>query len=105
MDKKILKKHLRRLETRPTALKPKGRLKEEIRCALFDIYGTLFISGSGDISLARQNSPALKKIGQLLTEYGIRISPRTLLNDLYCTIAKLTIPLFTVNISGMILVK
>jgi putative hydrolase of the HAD superfamily len=86
VDKKILKKHLRRLAPRPTAITPKGRLKEEIRCALFDIYGTLFISGSGDISLARHNSPALKKIGQLLTEYGIRKSPRTLLNEFHCAI-------------------
>jgi putative hydrolase of the HAD superfamily len=86
VNKEILKKHLRRLAPRPTALTPKGRLKEEIRCALFDIYGTLFISGSGDISLVSQNSPALKKIGQLLTEYGIRKSPRTLLNEFYCAI-------------------
>ena len=86
MDKKILKKHFRRLAPRPTALIPKGRLKEEIRCVLFDIYGTLFISGSGDISLARQNSPASKKIGQLLTEYGIRKSPRSLLNEFHCAI-------------------
>jgi putative hydrolase of the HAD superfamily len=86
VDKKILKKHFRRLAPRPTALIPKGRLKEEIRCVLFDIYGTLFISASGDISVARQDSPTLKKIGQLLTEYGIRKSPRSLLNEFHCAI-------------------
>lgn len=86
VDKKILKKYVRRLAPRPTSMTPKGALKKEIRCLLFDIYGTLFISGSGDISLARQNSPALEKIGQLLTEYTIRKSPRTLLNEFHSAI-------------------
>ena len=66
VDKKAIEKYLRPLVPRPTSSTPQGELTEEIRCALFDIYGTLFISGSGDISLARQNSPELKKIRQLL---------------------------------------
>jgi putative hydrolase of the HAD superfamily len=70
----------------PTFLTPKGELKEEIKCMLFDIYGTLFVSGSGDISLTKLNSPEFKKIAQLLTKYEIRKLPRTLLNEFYSAI-------------------
>jgi putative hydrolase of the HAD superfamily len=86
VDKKVFKKYVRRMEPLPTSLTPGGELKEEIRCVLFDIYGTLFISGSGDISVARQNSPELKKIGRLLHEYGIRKRPRNVLDEFYSAI-------------------
>ena len=67
----------------PTCLKPGGALKEKIKCVLFDIYGTLFVSGSGDISIADKNSPEIEKINQLLAKYSIRKSPQTLLNEFY----------------------
>ena len=70
----------------PTSLTPKGGLKEEIKCVLFDIYGTLFVSGSGDISLADKKSPEIEKINRLLTKYSICKSPQTLLDEFYRTI-------------------
>ncbi len=44
-----------------TGESPRPGRHAEIRCVVFDIYGTLLISGSGDISLARSESrtPAL----------------------------------------------
>jgi len=66
-----------------TSLRPAGKLKNKIKCVLFDIYGTLFISGSGDISLADKKSPATTQINQLLTRYAIRKSPQTLLAEFY----------------------
>jgi putative hydrolase of the HAD superfamily len=41
------------LEAIPTGRQPSGSLKEKIECLMFDIYGTLFISASGDINLSR----------------------------------------------------
>jgi putative hydrolase of the HAD superfamily len=44
----------RPLEPRPTSVSERLEILQDIRAALFDVYGTLFISGSGDISLARE---------------------------------------------------
>jgi putative hydrolase of the HAD superfamily len=83
IEKKSVQKHLRQMKPLPTCLKPGGALKKKIKCVLFDIYGTLFISGSGDISIADKKSPVIEKINQLLTKYSIRKSPQTLLNEFY----------------------
>ena len=83
MNKEIFEQYLRRLEPLPTAMTPKGEPTHKIKCVLFDIYGTLFISGSGDIGLAKQNSPQLKKIKHLLSKFAFRITPQTLLNEFY----------------------
>lgn len=53
---------------------------------LFDIYGTLFISASGDIGLARQNSPQLAEIRALLKKYRVQLSPRDLLDQFHAAI-------------------
>jgi putative hydrolase of the HAD superfamily len=86
IERKSVQKYLRRLVPLPTSLKPEGVLKEEIKCVLFDIYGTLFVSGSGDISLADKKSPEIEKIKRLLTKYAIHKSPQTLLDEFYRTI-------------------
>ena len=70
----------------PTSTPARGNLKEKIECILFDIYGTLFISGSGDINLGQQNSPPYEQIKQLLTQYAISQSPRRILEKLYASI-------------------
>ncbi len=83
METKSIQRYLHHLTPQPTSLKPTGSLKQRIECLLFDIYGTLFISGSGDISLAAKKSPEIKKINQLLTQYTIRKSPQILLSEFY----------------------
>ena len=83
ITKKSVQKYLRPLAPLPTSVSPEGLLKEKIACVLFDIYGTLFISGSGDISLADKKSPELEKIRQLLTRCGIRKEPGILLDEFY----------------------
>ena len=42
------------LDPEPTGLTQRLPLLEGIRALIFDIYGTLFVSGSGDISLAQE---------------------------------------------------
>ena len=46
---KIIKKHTKPLKPLSSGSKIQGRLKKPVRAVLFDIYGTLFISGSGDL--------------------------------------------------------
>lgn len=86
IERKSIQRYLRCLVPLPTSLRPGGVLKEEIKCVLFDIYGTLFVSGSGDISIADKKSPKIEEIKGLLTKYSIRISPQSLLDELYRTI-------------------
>jgi putative hydrolase of the HAD superfamily len=64
-------------------MRPGGRLAEPIQCVLFDIYGTLFISGSGDISLAKKTSPETRKLQRLVQKFNIRKTPRDLIEELF----------------------
>ena len=47
----------------------------EIKAVLFDVYGTLFISGSGDISLAQSAGQAVESLAALLSKFGIETPP------------------------------
>ena len=83
ISKEAIQKNLRPLKPIPTSLAPAGDPIPGIRCVLFDIYGTLFISASGDISLAQQNSPQVTEIGKLLARYSVDKTPRALLDSLH----------------------
>ncbi len=87
MTKHDLSRHdIDPLSPLPTPLNPSGKLEEKIQCILFDVYGTLFISGSGDISIARQQSPKTRNFDKLLDKYQIKKSPQTILNDFFVAI-------------------
>ena len=78
-----VQKYLHPLAPQPTSLKPDGAIRNKIKCILFDIYGTLFISGSGDISLADKKALQSDKINQLLTQYKIHKTAKALLDEFY----------------------
>jgi putative hydrolase of the HAD superfamily len=86
IKKKSIQQYIHRLAPIPTSLTPSGTLIPDLRCVLFDIYGTLFISGSGDISLTGQSSPQMETIRLLLNKYGISKTPRTLLDELHSAV-------------------
>ena len=67
----------------PTSMTPGGDLDAKIRCVLFDIYGTLFISGSGDISLARKTSSTSRKLEQLVKKYDVGKPAQDLVAELH----------------------
>jgi len=70
----------------PTPLNPSKKLKEKVKCILFDVYGTLFISGSGDISIARQQSRLTQNLKNLLSRYQIKKKPQIVLDDFFSAI-------------------
>ena len=70
----------------PTPLNPMGKLEERIQCILFDVYGTLFISASGDISIAREQSRQTQHLKNLLDRYQIKKKPGIVLNDFFSAI-------------------
>jgi len=70
----------------PTSLNPSKKLKEKVKCILFDVYGTLFISGSGDICIARQQTRLTQNLKNLLDRYQIKKKPRIVLDDFFLAI-------------------
>jgi putative hydrolase of the HAD superfamily len=79
----LIQSYVTPLSPRPTGLSPAGRPASKIECVLFDIYGTLFISGAGDISTARQTAPQLSKLKQLIAKFELNIAPRKLIEKLH----------------------
>lgn len=59
------------IKTETSPLLPKN--KAPIKAVLFDVYGTLFISGSGDISLAQKQSSNSKSLEEILQKYNINL--------------------------------
>ena len=70
----------------PTSLASSGKVEEKIEGILFDVYGTLFISRSGDIGMAKKTSPQMEKLENLLQQYGIKKNPQSVLNRFYAAI-------------------
>ncbi len=70
----------------PTGLKPGGQLAIPVKGVLFDIYGTLFISESGDISIAEENSRISDDLTDLLRKYHIDTPPGIILKSFFNTI-------------------
>ena len=52
-----------------------GRLTKPVRAAIFDIYGTLFISGAGGIGTPKTDVPLVSGLDDVLRQYGIVASP------------------------------
>ena len=80
---KLASEYTHPLSPLPTSMRPGGRLAQQIQCVLFDIYGTLFISGSGDIRVAQKTSPEARKLQRLVQKFNIRKRPRDLIEQLY----------------------
>lgn len=72
----------------PTGRQPAGRLDDAVKCILFDVYGTLFISDSGDIGIARSKSKKQSEIENLIEQYDLDATPENLLQILYDRIEK-----------------
>jgi len=88
LNRKLIEKHIIALSPISPQLNPSGKLNQPIAGVLFDVYGTLFISASGDIGAAKTKRQAHHKIKQLLEKYTINKSPENLLQALYGRIEK-----------------
>lgn len=70
------------LQTIPTGLSRRGRLAGRVESVLFDIYGTLFISGSGDIGMTTADKGTHPGLDPLLLKFGIKREVKTIIGDL-----------------------
>ena len=80
---KLISEYMHPLSPLATSMNPDGRLAKPIQCLLFDIYGTLFISASGDISVAKKTSPEAHRLERVLQKFSIRKTPRNLIRELF----------------------
>ena len=78
-----VRRHIRRLEPLPSTHAARGRLEGPVQAVLFDIYGTLFISGCGDIGISSENPPLASILDEMLRHYGLRASPEDLTQGLH----------------------
>ena len=59
------------MEPLPTGLSPGGDMRSPIQSVLFDVYGTLFISGSGDIGVSEGQSRPVKALQALKDAFDL----------------------------------
>jgi putative hydrolase of the HAD superfamily len=86
LNKDSFQKYLQHLSPIPTALSPWGALKKKIECVLFDVYGTLFISGMGNTRGLQVDSSMLEQIEHLLADYAIPMAAPELLQHYHSAI-------------------
>ena len=70
----------------PTSVGRQGSLREPVQSILFDIYGTLLISDSGDIGMAGEKTPKQDQLDNLLKKYGITMYATDVVSRLHQTI-------------------
>jgi putative hydrolase of the HAD superfamily len=69
-----------------TGFNPQGCLPKKVKAILFDIYGTLFISGSGDIASTAKSLKKTHLLGPLLKHFSIKEPAEKILNLFFSTI-------------------
>lgn len=74
------------IEPIPSLHSPGGQLSKPVRAVLFDIYGTLFVSDSGDIGIAQKQAHNLALLGDLCRHYGIDVPPDQVTQRLFQSI-------------------
>jgi len=79
----LLAAGLRPMEPIPTGMRPGGGLRHPLECILFDVYGTLLISGTGDISVTRESAHASKELQALLDRFDVSTAPEKLLEAFF----------------------
>jgi putative hydrolase of the HAD superfamily len=70
----IIRQRSRALVPEQTGLSARGRLPHDVKAVLFDLYGTLFISGSGGPTVTEERVDA-RLLAGLLSSYGIGADP------------------------------
>jgi putative hydrolase of the HAD superfamily len=82
----LLSKYIKPIFPRPSSFHRSGKFEDKIRCILFDIYGTLLVSSSGDIGIAKRESYTSEKLENLLNKFGIQQTPSDILKRFFATI-------------------
>lgn len=84
--KELLAARLSPMAPIPTGMPPGGNLQNRLEAILFDVYGTLLISGTGDISVTRESFHASKEFRALLDRFSIVDAPEKILTTFFSEI-------------------
>ena len=87
LNRQTFKRHLRPLYPLATDMAPHLAMLPPIKCILFDVYGTLLISASGDIGSPVAGQRRKAELEPLLQHYAISKTPQELADDLETAIA------------------
>mgnify|MGYP000743054793 CR=1 FL=1 len=74
----ICRRYLGPLEPVPTGMRANLPKMGPFGAILFDVYGTLLVSGKGEIGLAQTQPPGMDRLPELLKRYEIGLAPRKL---------------------------
>lgn len=77
-----IKRHLSPLLPLPTRMVACGRPSAPVKAVVFDIYGTLLISASGDIGQDASGRNDLAQVARLLRRFNVQRNPQGLKEDL-----------------------
>jgi putative hydrolase of the HAD superfamily len=75
VEKAIFERHIHPLTPVPTGVEPRLEGMRNFRAMLFDVYGTLLISGSGDIGISREQPVKEDALRDLLRRCHIDRTP------------------------------
>jgi putative hydrolase of the HAD superfamily len=78
--------YVRPLKPVPIGIDQRGEPIGKVACIVFDIYGTLLISGSGDIGIVKKADKNLDRLEELFQRYRIPHSPNQLLDAFFSAI-------------------
>ena len=73
-NKSLFDAHIHPLLPEPTGLAFQNRLQHPVKAVLFDIYGTLFISASGDIGTLQANGQKARDFEELFKKFSVSLS-------------------------------
>ncbi len=79
--------YLRPIEPLPTGMTPEGGPGGKIEALVLDVYGTLFVSGSGEIGLPEEEPDRDERLDDLLRAFRIDRKPRQVVSELKQAIA------------------
>jgi putative hydrolase of the HAD superfamily len=88
LNKNLFNIYISPLAPKKTSLKQKGLPKEKILSVIFDIYGTLFISGLGDINTSQEKPGQNHQIDELLKKFSIKKPSEFVSRELFFAINK-----------------
>lgn len=88
LNRKRIDELIRPLDPVPTGMTARLVPLDRVDAVLFDIYGTLFISGSGDIGTAKKQRPNHDRLVSLARSFGVTIPPGELPLRLMAAIEK-----------------
>jgi len=84
----LFRQYIKPLKPIPTHLSEKSSDTKTILAVIFDIYGTLFVSSSGDIGVTKNDAAKIAGVEGLMKKFSVKGTTENLLDDFFLEIRK-----------------